>query len=345
MGFEGRDPEAQWERYVAPGRVTVIVPSYNHAPFVADCLSSIATETYPDLEVVMIDDGSRDGTFEAAQEWRRRNPGALSAFLLLRQDNQGLLKTLNRLVSLARGQYICLLASDDMLVPGGIEARVRALQEHPQWRVVFGDCSVVDNAGNPSMASGLTDLYGADKRALADPRGIETELVWRWSVPGPVLLADRRVYEDPDGYGAYPEDVIVEDRDFYLSALSKGQLGFVDRQVAVYRLHGSNASSVREGLVRRQNARCEIRRARAFSGWSRLGLYLKAVSSLVEVSTRDQAGAKHWLRRIVMRLDRDLSRWILRRNSERCMVASEPLAAPQSAAALNALCVPEREAP
>ncbi|MDB5594995.1 MAG: hypothetical protein JWM36_1956 [Hyphomicrobiales bacterium] len=299
-----------------PGLVSVLIPSYNHAPYISDCLSSIVDDGYASLEVILIDDGSCDGTYEVAAQWREDHPSAFGSFRLCRQDNEGLNRTLNKLIGMARGQYICLLASDDMLSPGGISARVAALREHPQWLAVFGDCDVIDRDGHQTHASGFTDLAGADKVALADPRRIETELIWRWSVPGPVLLVDRRMYFAPGGYGLYPEDRIVEDRDFYLSALARKQIGFIDAKVASYRLHGANVSRVLGPMVEKQNRDAERLIARELHGLSKAGLMFKLF--VYGVQSRANASGTPvaiFMKRCVRKMDHLLTRCVLARNS------------------------------
>jgi glycosyltransferase involved in cell wall biosynthesis len=113
--------------------VSVLIPSYNHEKFVSACLDSVARETYPDIEILLIDDGSRDRTYDVACAWRDLHAGRFARIDMQRQDNAGLTRTLNRLIEKSRGQYIALLASDDMLAEGGIAARVEALHSHPQW--------------------------------------------------------------------------------------------------------------------------------------------------------------------------------------------------------------------
>ena len=300
-----------------PGRVSIIVPSYNHERFIEACLDSLVAEDYPDLEVIVIDDGSKDGTFARATAWRERHPTAFTQFVLLTQPNAGLARTLNRLLRLSQGQYIGLLASDDLLVTGGLAARVAALRAHPQWRCVIGDCDVIDGDDRLLHQSGLSGLHGADRDALLHPWFRGTELVWRWSVPGPVLLCDRRIYFGPDGLGFYPEDKIVEDREFYLRVLARGQLGFIDTAVARYRLHGTNISRDRVAEIARQNNEVERRLAQSFGWWLRLSLRYRTwffgKISAAEALPDDRREAE--IARLKAQDDRIRYRWVLRVNS------------------------------
>jgi glycosyltransferase involved in cell wall biosynthesis len=149
----------------------------------------------------------------------------------------GLCRSLNELVSMAQGEYIALLASDDFLLPGGIQARVDYLREHPDKLAVFADCTVVDNEGNITYKSGIEDLFRGRKRYLLDENLRAYELVFHWCVPGPVFMARREAYQK---VGLYDETLLVEDWDYYMRLVSQNALGFIDYTVAGYRLHNKN---------------------------------------------------------------------------------------------------------
>ncbi len=256
--------------------VSVLVPVYNHARYVRQCLDSLLSEGWPNLEVLVLDDGSSDGSFEVVRCWRIDNPEAFTRFELMQQPNQGLPRSLNRLISLARGEYITLLASDDYLLPGGIKARVNSLIKHPEWLAVFGDCEVVDAQGNKLKNSGITQLYPQSLRlkALIDPTLLELELILRWSIPGPVLLLRSETYKK---LGCYDESLFIEDRDFYLRLLSVKALGFLSSSVAAYRMHAQNfirSSGERQKRQLEDLASSANKNTRRFDGLSRLALYV-----------------------------------------------------------------------
>jgi glycosyltransferase involved in cell wall biosynthesis len=218
--------------------VSVLVPLYNHRRYIRACLDSVAGEDYPNLEIVIIDDGSTDGSHEVVEEWA----AGMSNFevTFLRRGNRGLSRTLNDLVEMAQGHYVAPIASDDKLVRGGIRARVEYLRQNPGKLAVFGDAIVIDPDDRQLLDSAISGLHGGDKsRLLRDDCRLD-ELVFRWCVPGPVLLASRELYSI---VGPYDEQLIVEDFDFYLRMASKGLLGFVDLPVAAYRWHMNSISA------------------------------------------------------------------------------------------------------
>ncbi len=248
--------------------VSIIVPLYNHARYVEATLESFRTEGYPALEVVIIDDGSTDNGFEVARDWLKAHPDAFKNVVLQRQENKGITKTLNRLVGLSSGAFITMVASDDLLLPGGIATRLKALQSRPDWLAVFGDAKMVNQDGTTLAESALWKIKRANKKALLSDTLRTQELLLRWSVPGPVLLARRSTYDLDQGVGLYNEEVFLEDRDFYLRLLSKNALGFVDITVAAYRWHSQNSFRLKSNLLRTYEAiyQSELRQIPFFIG-------------------------------------------------------------------------------
>jgi alpha-1,3-rhamnosyltransferase len=217
--------------------VSVIVPLYNHAKYIGFALESFLYEPYPRLEVVILDDGSSDDSFDVAKCWLEAHPDAFENVILERQENQGITKTLNRLVKLSNGQFVAVVASDDALLPNTIGIRVAALENHPTWLAVFADARLMDSEGIIVAKSAMQYLYQANKKALLDDELRTMELIIRWSACGPTFMARRTAY---DIIGLYNENSILEDRDYYLRLLAQNSLGFIDVPVALYRLHTNN---------------------------------------------------------------------------------------------------------
>jgi len=259
----------------SPPLVTVRVPAYNHEAFIDRCLDSVLEQDYPNIELIIIDDGSTDGTADRIRGWLARHEGEIPATFRSRQ-NRGLTATLNELLKLARGRYLVSLASDDYLLPAGVSTRVEYLETHPGKLAVMGDCIVVDAHGGVMHSSALSGLRHVDKRNYLTDAGIKKEVVARWSVPGPVLMVDRRLYSR---VGQYDESLIVEDWDLYLRMVSQDLLGFVDSPVAAYRLHGANVSRDpgQATTITRQLLRTAVKNFRRFDTISRLRLSMRII--------------------------------------------------------------------
>jgi len=219
--------------------ISIMIPAYNHEKYVKQTLDSILQDPYPNKEIVIINDGSTDDTHSRIEEWIAQN-GEKITVTYINQENMGLTKTLNKLLKHASGEYLVALASDDYLLPGGLQKRFDYLQKHPEKSAVFADCIVVDNDNNTLYESGLFELRHANKAKLLTDEGIKEEFISNFAVPGPVLMVRRDYYKK---FGGFNEEMYMEDYDLYLKFAAKNLIGFLDEKVSAYRLHETNMSA------------------------------------------------------------------------------------------------------
>ena len=221
------------------------IPAYNHERYIERCLDSVLQDSFHDKELVIINDGSTDRTAALIQSWiDDRQPEFPVVFRS--RENKGLTQTLNELVGLCNGEYLVSLASDDYLLDGGIAARSNYLDAHPEKFAVMGDCIVVDEKDALLHQSGLTGMYSADVTKYDTWDGLLDEIINNWSVPGPVLMVRKGIYEKVGGYDVKLD---IEDWDFYLRMASGKLLGFINQPVSAYRLHGENISQQQSRVV------------------------------------------------------------------------------------------------
>lgn len=226
--------------------VSILIPAYNHEDFVERCLDSVLEDGYPAKEIVIIDDGSTDKTSERIQAWIARH-GHEVPVEFAQRENKGITATLNELAARAHGEFYRLGASDDYLLPGGLEAQVGYLLRHPRKGAVIGDSVVVDRDGQRLHASGMADLHGADKRLYSTDQGIRRAVITRWAVGGPVALLRRSALET---VARWTEGLRIDDWDLFLRLAANDALGFIDIPVCAYRLHGANLSKTRHRATR-----------------------------------------------------------------------------------------------
>ena len=115
--------------------VSVCIPAYNHERYIEDCINSIIEQTYENLELIIIDDGSKDGTY---QEIKKLMPKLEKRFVRVSvetQENMGTCRTINKLYRKARGKYIYHIASDDISKPDAIETLIKFLEQNPDKKV------------------------------------------------------------------------------------------------------------------------------------------------------------------------------------------------------------------
>lgn len=249
--------------------VSVIVGVYKHAPFVAECLDSIVAGSYPNLELIVIDDASPDDSDAVIRDWLARHPGAPVRHVR-HPRNLGVTKSFNEGVRLVRGRYICIIAADDVMMPDGIAVRVAYLAAHPDKLAVFGDCHVIDAGGQPVTTRGLdrgglsndfARQAGQRKELLAIDELMPFNIVFHWAVPGPVFLCRAETF---DVVGPFDETLTIEDWDIYLRIAATGRLGFVDAFVSKYREHGTNSGARMQDVKRIEAAKVARKNLRRF---------------------------------------------------------------------------------
>ncbi len=122
--------------------VSVVMPAYNHERFVGAAVDSVLGQTYPDLELIVIDDGSSDGTADIVRAYSDPR------IRYYHQHNQDAYNALNRGMSLSKGFYISIINSDDVYSPDRLK-RLVELQRQTSAACIFTDVTPIDDKGNP----------------------------------------------------------------------------------------------------------------------------------------------------------------------------------------------------
>src|SRR5918992_1125117 len=122
-------------------KVSVVVPSFNHAPFIQTTLRSIFNQTLAPAQLLVIDDGSSDGSADIIEQTLQDCPFPSQ---LMARSNRGLCATLNEGLARTSGDYFAYLSSDDVWLPDFVEARVSLLEARPQAVLGYGHCFLID---------------------------------------------------------------------------------------------------------------------------------------------------------------------------------------------------------
>jgi len=121
-------------------KVSVIIPTYNRRDYVQEAVRSVLAQTYQDFELIVVDDGSTDGTGEALEQFGPR-------IRYVYQQNQGETAATNRGIRMAVGQFVAILHSDDLWVPYKLERQVAYLDAHPDVALVCSSVLTIDPDG------------------------------------------------------------------------------------------------------------------------------------------------------------------------------------------------------
>lgn len=133
--------------------VSIIIPTFNGRPWIRDAIDSALAQSYPYTEVIVVDDGSTDGTDDLLLE----TYGVRIRYH--RQENRGLSGARNAGIALARGRYVQFLDADDLLLPRKIEQQVEALESHARYTVAYCDFAFIQGATVTPIESGFRDRY------------------------------------------------------------------------------------------------------------------------------------------------------------------------------------------
>ena len=209
--------------------VTVIIASYNHAPYIEQSIQSVLDQTYPNIELLVIDDGSPDDSVERIQRLQQAH-----GFDFRVQQNQGLTNTLNGAIARAKGSLIVPFGSDDIMMPDRIAVQVAYMDGKPEVGICAGNIELIDAEGN---------LFPEKRQRRDVPfRRLDFEdmfLERKPYPPAPTLMIRR---EALDKVGGFDPQIRLEDLYIELKVTHAGY--FIDGLnvvMARYRKHATNS--------------------------------------------------------------------------------------------------------
>jgi glycosyltransferase involved in cell wall biosynthesis len=191
--------------------VTIICVCYNQARFVEAALDSVINQTYNDIELIVIDDGSTDGSPKIIKRWIANHP---ETTLLINATNLGYCKTFNKAYKISKGEYVIDLAADDILLPNRVEVGIKVFMKAGQdYGVTFSDAEHVEEQGT------LLRLHSDKYPHHTIPSGdIYKDVIDRYFICSPTMMFRRSVIDHLSGYD---ELLAFEDFDFWIRASRK----------------------------------------------------------------------------------------------------------------------------
>ncbi len=215
--------------------VTVICLCYNHRRFVREAITSVLQQTYPAIEVIVVDDHSTDGS---ADEIRSVLTGYPSIKFLALPENLGNCRAFNEGWKIAKGEYVVDFATDDIMLPYRIERQVRFFESHNDVGVVFTDAEYVDENGRV-IREHFRHLKSHGLLRQIPEGDVYADVLKRYFICSPTMLVRRSVFEK---LGGYDGDLAYEDFDFWVRSARYFQYGFLDEKLTRVRLLGNSLS-------------------------------------------------------------------------------------------------------
>lgn len=204
--------------------VSIVVPAYNHGEYVRDAIQSVLDQDYPNIELIVIDDGSTDNTREILEEFGDK-------FRWETQPNAGQARTLNRGWSEARGELLGYLSADDVLLPGAVSTSVRHLLADPE--IVLTYCNY-----------NLLDSQSRIIRRVEAPRFDYREMIVKFVCPpGPGVLFRRSAFE---ATGFWDDSLrLILDYEYWIRLALQGRFLKIPEVLAGFRVHEGSQTFAR----------------------------------------------------------------------------------------------------
>lgn len=210
--------------------VSIVIPCYNHELYVQDCIQSVIGQTYKNIELIIIDDGSKDGSIEQIENMKSLCEERFIRFEFRSRSNKGLSATLNEALEWCQGQYFSVIASDDILLPGKLEIQVPILELDAACKGVFGNMILINNLGEECG------------HEIKEQKKYSFEDLFKYTeyLPAPTQLLRLKDLKKVNGFN---DKFLIEDWYIFLKILEEGGYCIhINQFFTKYRTHEDNFS-------------------------------------------------------------------------------------------------------
>jgi len=249
--------------------VSVVIPVYNGTNYLREAIAGVLAQTYTDYEVLVVDDGSTDGTWELIQSYGERVRG-------FRKPNGGVASALNLGLKEMHGRWFAWLSHDDLWLPEKLEKQVAFLEANPQFKACCTDYFVIDAKGN--ILREVETPWYPRVQALR-------ELLATGYIHGSTMMIDRSCFEQ---VGLFSEQWrYTQDTNMWLRLSNRYEIGHMDESLVKQRDHANQGST----NVRASNDEAQIMYGDVFSEIGVAGIF----PEMSAVATTPQAVAKAYV--------------------------------------------------
>ena len=211
--------------------ISVVLPTYNAAPYLGAALVSIRDQTWTDFEVIVVDDGSTDESAAIVRTFVEKD----RRFRYVRQSNDGVAAALNACIRLARGQWVARMDADDIAHPDRLRLQLEFLLGHPGVDVI--------SAGFEKFQAGAQSIHITHPAA---PELISLLLVFCCPICHPLVMAHRRVFDTH----LYKRGQMAEDHELWCRVIEQYSVTNLQMELLRYRVHQQSETSRRRRNMR-----------------------------------------------------------------------------------------------
>lgn len=212
--------------------VSVVIPSYNYSKYIGKTIESVLEQTFEDLELIIIDDGSPDNSVEIIKDKIAQYADRDITFI--HRENRGICRTLNEGLHTAKGKYFSYVGSDDFWHPQKLEKQLAAFETaNEKLAASYTDSYIID-AGDK-----IIDRFG--RQYDYQSGDIYGDLMWmRYHPASPTNFF---IKEALTSIGGFNEKYAIEDKDLWIKIARKYEVIYLSEPLAYYRVHGKNMST------------------------------------------------------------------------------------------------------
>jgi hypothetical protein len=236
-----------------PSEITVLLPVFNGRPYVSEAIESILDQSFTNFELLIVEDGSTDGTPEILQRYAQKDDRVR---ILYNKENLGLIKTLNVGLANARGKYLARQDADDVSLGGRLATQYEFLESHPDYVLAGSEIEIIDAQGA---------RINAPRREVHSDAAIRVMMLLHSAFVAGTAMMRRETIEN--NKLRYSLDMLhAEDFDFYWRLLKHGKGINLKKPLMKYRFTGGNISEVWRDVAEETASKISFRNLQE-SGW------------------------------------------------------------------------------
>lgn len=239
--------------------VSIIIPAYNHSLYIENCLDSIINQTYDNIELIILNDGSTDDMDQKIINYKNKFNNRFKRYEYINKENEGICKTLNLGLNISKGKYIIPFASDDVMYSERVEKQIAFLEKHKESGMVFAngyhlesdeylDTNNIKGEGllfSEKMAKYYSNYKSEHSRELLYTGDLEDfkEDSFKFMLDNIFLIHSSGVCirrECYDKVGLYDENLSSEDLDMAIRIAKEYKYSFIKEPLVIHRIHPSN---------------------------------------------------------------------------------------------------------
>jgi len=210
--------------------VSIIMSSYNHEKFISIAIKSVLNQAVTDLELIIIDDASKDNSRQIIKDYSKKDSRIKTIF---HEENRGIAKTLNEGIEKAKGKYIAFIGSDDVWHKDKLEKQIGILEKNEDL-VVWSEGEIIDVNGNPTGEL-FTQKYQASKKKKSGN-------IFEILLSGNFIFGSSVIFNKENAKDIRFNEALkyLNDYQYWVDLAKKYEYFFLSESLTQYRIHGGN---------------------------------------------------------------------------------------------------------